>query len=145
MEKREEPVIRFEKNAPTGKKRILIIDDNADVLYLVETILAMYDYEPVTAFSGRQALVILSEIDAPDLILLDMQMEDMSGPEFLQILDEKRPEIVKNVPVVFLTGMDKAPASKAVGFIRKPFDFDKFLAAVHRFIEMGTGRSQYKH
>lgn len=145
MEKYEEPGLQAQKVLPTRKKKILIIDDNADQLHLCKTILSMDDYEVVTALSGRQALALLSEIEAPDLILLDMQMEDMSGPEFLIMLEEKRPETFKIVPVVFLTAMDKVPESKAVGFIRKPYDFDKFLSAVHRFIEIGTGRSQYKH
>ena len=89
--------------------------------------------------------MILTEVDSPDLILLDMRMEDMSGPEFLLELEEKHPEIFENVPIVFLTGVDKVPISKAVGFIRKPMDLDKFLEAVHGFIEMGIGRPRLVH
>ena len=55
-------------------------------------------------------------------------------------LEEKRPEIIENVPVVFVTGMDKVPASKAVGFIKKPFNNDKFLEAIQGFIERGICR-----
>ena len=70
-----------------------------------------------------------------------MQMQDMTGTEFLIRLEEMRPEILKEVPVVFLTGMDEIPKSKAVGFIRKPVDMDEFLKAVHSFIEMGKSRA----
>ena len=69
-----------------------------------------------------------------------MTMPDMSGPEFLLLLEEKLPEILKNVPVVFFTAMDKVPLSKATGFIRKPFVFDNFLEAVAGFIENGIDR-----
>jgi FixJ family two-component response regulator len=51
------------------------------------------------------------------------------------LLEKERPEIIENVPVVFVTGMGEVPESKAVGFIRKPTDMDKFLKAVHSFIK----------
>ena len=140
MEKTEQHITGTLESAPTRRKRILVIDDSADLLSLSKTVLEIDDYEVFTAPSGKDALVVLSKIAQPDLILLDMRMEDMSGPEFLLVLEEKRPEIFENVPVVFLTAMDKVPASKAVGFIKKPFDMDDFLVAVHRFIEIGPNR-----
>ena len=141
MEKSEQQQITGTLGSvPTGKKRILVVDDSADLLSLSRTVLETEDYEVFTAPSGKDALVILSKIARPDLILLDMRMEDMSGPEFLLVLEETRPEIFENVPVVFITGMDKIPATKATGFIKKPFDVDTFLAAVHRFIETDPNR-----
>ncbi len=133
-----------DSNSPR-KKIVLVIDDSADFLSLNRSVLETEDYEVFTALGGDEAFVALEEIAQPDLILLDMRMEDMSGPEFLLALERKRPEIFENVPVVFLTALDKVPASKAVGFIRKPFDIDQFLVAVQGFIERGTGRSQHKH
>jgi FixJ family two-component response regulator len=66
----------------------------------------------------------------------------MSGPDFLLTLDEKRPDVVQMVPIVFLTGVEKVPKSKAVGFISKPIDsINLFLKDIHHFIEMGTGQS----
>ena len=145
MEKPEQQITPNQEDRLTGKKRILVVDDNADLLSLNRTVLEMDDYEVFTAQSGCEALALLAEIAQPDLILLDMRMEDMLGPQFLLEFEEKRPEIFENVPVVFLSAMEKAPESKAVGFIRKPIDIDKFLAAVHRFIEMGTCRPVFKH
>ncbi len=84
------------------------------------------------------ALSLLEKIALPDLILLDMRMEDMSGPEFLLDLEEKRPDIIESVQVVFVTGLEEVPASRAIGFLRKPYDIDTLLEAVHRFIEMGA-------
>ena len=130
---------------PARKKRILVVDDSADLLSLSKAVLELDDYEVFTALSGKDALVVLAEIAQPDLILLDMRMEDMSGPEFLLALEEKRPEIIENVPVVFVTGLDKVPASKAVGFIKKVCDIDKFLEAIHGFIEKGICRPVIKH
>ena len=68
-----------------------------------------------------------------------MQMDEMSGPEFLLMLEEKLPALVRSVPVVFLTGMDMTPTSKAAGFIRKPIqDIPQFLKTTQRFIESGV-------
>jgi FixJ family two-component response regulator len=72
-------------------------------------------------------------------------MEDMNGPEFLKILEAKRPDLINEIPIVFLTGMDKIPDSRTVGFIRKPFDIDEYLDSVHRFIAMGTGHLRNDH
>lgn len=140
MEKTEQHITGILESAPTRRKRILVVDDNANLLGLSKTVLEIDDYEVFTAPSGKDALVVLAKIGQPDLILLDMRMKDMSGPDFLLVLEEKRAEIFENVPVVSLTAMDKVPASKAVGFIKKPFDMDDFLVAVHRFIEIGANR-----
>lgn len=140
MENHVDPLVQLQGHIPTSKKKILIIDDNAEQLFLVEAVLALADYQTVTALSGKEALHLLAEFDELNLILLDMTMPDMSGPEFLLLLEEKLPEILKNVPVVFFTAMDKVPLSKATGFIRKPFVFDNFLETVARFIEKGIDR-----
>jgi CheY-like chemotaxis protein len=130
------PNIQKQLSTLIKKKSILIIDDTADLLDVQKTILEMDNFEVFTAQSGTEAFKVLAQIDQPDLILLDVQMEDMSGPEFLDLLEKKMPEIMKAVPVVFLTGMDNVPKEKVVGFIRKPFDIEMFLEEVHRFIDM---------
>jgi len=105
----------------------------------------MEGFEVFTATNGADAFLALSNFGQPDLILLDMQMSDMSGPEFLLELENVRPDIFNDVPVVFLSAMDRAPESKAAGFIRKPYEIPKFSEAVHRFIEKGTGRIRFAH
>lgn len=126
------------------KQSIVVIDDCSDTLTLQRFLLELEGYEVFTAESGMEALKVLSEINEPNLILLDMQMADMSGTEFLTMLEETKPEIINDVPVVFLTGMDVVPKSKAIGYIRKPADRDKFLKAIRSFIEMGY-HPPYKH
>ena len=64
----------------------------------------MHDFEVFTAASGSQALSVLSEIAPLDLILLDMRMEDMSGPEFLVRLEQTRSDIIESVPVTMPDG-----------------------------------------
>ncbi len=140
MEKPQEHTGRSFENHSPKEKIVLVIDDNDDHLGLSKTILELDDYHVYTAQSANAALSILAKIDRPDLILLDMQMADISGPEFLLMLEKRQPQIVENVPIVFLTAMDKVPLSRAMGFIKKPIDIDSFLASVHRFIEIGADR-----
>ena len=124
------------------KKKVLIIDNEAIILLMFQILLEKNNYEVFTVLSGEAAFSTLSKIDLPDLILLDFRLDDMSGPEFLLQLEEKRPDIIQTVPVVFVTGMDEVPESKAVGLIRKPIDNDKFIESVRRYIEVGTGQLQ---
>ena len=145
MQSLEESNFKTQEIIQPRKKRVLVVDDTAEILEPTIAILEMADYETFAALSGREALAILSEIDPPDLILLDMRMEDMSGPDFLAVLEEKKPEIIKNVPIIFLTAMDKVPLTKVAGFIRKPFNVDEFLKNVHHFIEIGTDPPSFKH
>ncbi len=146
MKTREEPHFLKQKNMTTTTKAVLVVDDSADMIFLLKTVLEIGDYEVFTAQSGKEALKILSEINSTDLILLDMQMDEMSGTDFLVILNEKMPDLLKAVPVVFLTGMDKVPKSDAVVFIRKPIgDINEFLKDIQSFIEAGTGHTRYEH
>lgn len=145
LETNHEPHKHGNTETPQQRKAILVIDDNSDALSLNRTILEMEGYEVFTAESGKEGLTLLCNIPQPDLVLLDMRMEDMSGPEFLIVLEETHPEILENVPVVFLSAMETSQESRASGFIRKPIDVDKFLEAVHFFIEKGAGHCSNRH
>lgn len=126
-----------------SKKSILVIDDCQDFLDLYKAILESEGYEVLTASSGKGGLNLLTKIANPSLILLDVRMGDMSGPEFLEVLEKQRPEVIETVPVVFLTAMDKVPKSKAIGFIQKPIDLEKLLATIKHYIELEVGHTQH--
>jgi adenylate cyclase len=131
--------MEFYKNrkTPEEKQSILVIDDCLDMLSIGRSVLEMDGFKVFTAQSGAAAIQTLSEIKTPDLILLDMQMDDMSGSDFLKILETKNPDIINDVPIVFYTGEEQVPQSKAVGFIRKTGDINKLLQSIHHFIEVG--------
>ena len=88
---------------------------------------------------------MLARIRNPDLIFLDVQMNGMSGPEFLLALDERWPDLIKTVPVVFLTAGDEVRNSKAVGHIHKPIDLLPFLSTTRKYIAMGGGTLALNH
>ena len=121
----------------TSKDSILVIDDSPEMLIVDRIVLESEGYRVFTSTSGNEALEVLAQIDSPALILLDYQMTDMNGDDFLLQLEKNQPEIVKKVPVVFHTGMDRLPKSKAAGCIPKVSDITVFLQEVQRYIQMG--------
>jgi CheY-like chemotaxis protein len=139
-----DPNISQDKGTVSSDQSVLVIDDNADILFLQKTLLQSAGYQVFAAESGTKALKVISEVEELNLILLDMRLGDMNGIEFLEILEEERPEVLEHVPVVFMTAMSEVPKSKAIGFIRKPTDIDIFLKAVSDFVEMGR-RAPYRH
>ncbi|CUA81890.1 Response regulator receiver domain [Gulbenkiania indica] len=112
---------------------ILVVDDDLDILELHKSVLEMEGYAVHTAASGSRALQVLDDIETPDLILLDFRMYDMTGVDFLARLEAEHPQLLDQTPVVFLTGMDSVPPSRAAGFIRKLTDLDRFIELVHEY------------
>ena len=106
---------------------ILIIDDDAHISALLEEALTGAGYTVCKAFSGTEALFVLSR-KKPDLILLDLMLPGFSGEELL-------PRI-KDIPVIVISA--KAEIADKVGlllggaadYITKPFDMDELLARI---------------
>ncbi len=84
-----------------NKKKILIIEDDPQVLRLCDHILAQEGFEIVKASSGAEALKKIQE-DRPDLLIVDLMLPDMNGAEIIQ---EAKAKYACQAPVIFLTGM----------------------------------------
>ena len=112
---------------------ILLVDDDADMLELFRTVLESHGYNAIRAETGREALLILDQISAPDLILLDFNLSDMKGPKFVKILGERNPTLFKRVPIVYLSSESKIRPTKDIGFIQKSSDMDLFLRSVDQY------------
>jgi CheY-like chemotaxis protein len=110
-------------------QRIVVVDDELDILYAVRGILEDEGYEVVACGSGRDALAAISAAP-PSLILLDVMMPYMSGYEVLDTLKEMPG--MDGVPVVMMSAVEpkdkEGPKWKA--FLRKPFNLDKLLSTV---------------
>lgn len=102
-----------------GRKRVLVVDDDAISLAIVEAMLDE-EYEVIVAKSGLQALGYLQGSRIPDIILLDMLMPGTSGMEVLKTL--KSTEGLRQIPVIFLTSMDDVDF-KLEGFTNGADDF----------------------
>ncbi|MGH9363788.1 MAG: EAL domain-containing protein [Thermoanaerobaculia bacterium] len=119
-------------------EKVLIVDDDEDILLIVHTILASAGYSPVTGRNGREAVEMAVEMK-PDLILLDVMMPELSGWEVCTTL-KNMPE-TRHVPIAmltvkseirdFITGMQVG----ADDYITKPFTRRKLLATVRRLLD----------
>lgn len=123
-------------NRPGRRKHILVVDDNPMMLKLLKE--HLHDqYDVATAASGRVALKFL-EKKATDLILLDYEMPDESGPAVLEKL--RASDMTKNIPVIFLTGVTDAKKIKEAlslspqNYLLKPVDRDKLLDTITKTI-----------
>jgi DNA-binding response OmpR family regulator len=120
------------------QRSILIVEDREPLLSAVREILEMEGYTVLVALDGTQALQVMEEV-RPDLIVADILMPRMDGYAFYEAT-RARPEWA-SVPFIFLTAKaEKEDAAKAKelgvdGYIVKPFDPQKLLAAVRAQLE----------
>jgi len=110
-------------------RKILIIDDEFPVGYLIKINLEAEGYEAILALSGEEALE-KAKSSAPDLITLDVLMPEMDGFEVLEAL--KRDEALNSIPVMMISvinGIRKKRGIQmgAVDYLFKPIDFDNLL------------------
>jgi putative two-component system response regulator len=98
---------------------ILVVDDTPSNISVLTEILRG-DYRVLAAINGEQALKIARGDPAPDLILLDVMMPEMSGHEVCQRL--KAESSTRKIPVIFVTAMDQ-PADEAKGFALGAVDY----------------------
>jgi PleD family two-component response regulator len=114
-------------------ERILVVDDDADIVRFVRMGLVREGYEVISATSARSGLES-AIASPPDLVLLDVGMPEMDGLEVLSRL--KVNPVTANVSVVLLTGRTDAQdrikglESGADDYITKPFDVDELVARV---------------
>lgn len=115
------------------KARILIVDDDPNVLSVLDETMNQYGCDAVKAFTGGEALA-LAEIAPPDLILLDIGMPEMDGYQVCKRL--KINSRLKDIPVIFMSGLDstevkvRAFQAGGVDYVTKPFQFSELQARV---------------
>ena len=113
--------------------KVLIVDDSPDTIVIAEARLRKDGLEVVSAPDGGTAL-LLAGTEKPDLILLDVDMPDMTGFEVCRFL--KADPKLSHIPVIFLTAMDDVEQKVhgldlgAVDYVTKPFDSFELRARV---------------
>ena len=136
------------------RARILIVDDDPDIVLALENRITWMGHEPVTAADGKEALRIIQN-EQPDVILLDIQLPIYSGIDILQQLHDaigKQPPSTDGVPalpsVIMLTAFGtielavKAMQLGAVDFITKPFTGDHITVVINKALETIALRRQ---
>ena len=110
-------------------KKILIIDDDPNVVTYLQDFFIDNGYETCSASDGPEALEVVKK-EMPDLITLDLEMPEEWGPRFYRKLNQE--EDCKNIPVIVISGLtgSKYAIQKAVASLKKPFDRDELLKIV---------------
>ena len=113
-------------------KKVLIVDDDSDILDVIRIILEDEGYEVSTLDNGREVLDEVTN-NMPDLILLDVMLCGMDGRDICKNL--KTHALYKLIPIIMISASHNMQGflneeGTAEGFISKPFDIDNLIAVV---------------
>jgi CheY-like chemotaxis protein len=119
-------------------KKILVIEDNPDILENTTEILELANYSVSNARNGKEGIAVAVE-KRPHVILCDIMMPEVNGYEVLQEL-RKNP-ITKDIPFIFVTAtVEKKDVLAAMGmgadgYLGKPFESEELLNLVASFVK----------
>ena len=119
-------------------KKILIVDDEQDIVESLKFVLENCDYTCYCAYNGEDGLKLAREI-VPDLMILDVMMPRINGYKISRLL--KFDQKYKSIPILMVTARSREE-DKLIGeetgadeYITKPFDLDEVVATVQKYIE----------
>ncbi len=124
--------------AASGAKRILLVDDDAEIIESLRLALEAQDYEVLVARDGNQGLALI-EREQPDLVILDMMMPKRSGFLVLERL-KRMAEGDRRQRVIMITANEGArhkAYAEMLGvddYVRKPFPMDRLIQSVNRLL-----------
>ena len=121
-------------------KKILVVDDEPDVVTYLATVLRDHGYETLEASNGEEALQVVLR-DKPDLVTLDITMPEMSGVRAYRVMKED--PALKRIPVIIVTGIShdfkqfistRPQVPPPEGYLEKPVKPEDLLAEVKRLL-----------
>ncbi len=118
-------------------KTILIVEDNELNMKLFNDLLQAHGYDTVQTMDGRDAIKLARE-HKPDLVLMDIQLPEISGLEVTKMM--KADDELKSIPVIAVTAFamkgdeEKIREGGCEGYIAKPISVPTFLATVAQFL-----------
>lgn len=126
------------------QKKILLADDDPDVVEVISMLLEDEGYEIVTAKDGAEALEKI-KLENPDLIILDLLMPHVDGFAVFNMLRDPRYERWSKIPVVILTSVREEVSNRRyeletgqkmdyAAYLEKPADPDELLATISRLL-----------
>lgn len=123
--------------------KILVVEDDPDVMAFIRTGLAFKEYETIETASGKEALN-LAKTKSPDLVLLDLMLPDLDGMEVCKQL--RADEATKGLPVIIITARNdvadivRGLETGANDYVTKPFDVMELIARVRTQIRLADER-----
>jgi DNA-binding response OmpR family regulator len=130
-------------NAPRrAKRRVLVVDDEKDLVDLISYNLARGGYEVLAAYDGKEALEI-AQREVPDLVVLDLMLPGLDGTEVARRL--KADSRTAGIPIVMLTAKGEETdvvVGLTIGaddYVTKPFSMKILLARINTVLRRGEG------
>lgn len=122
-----------------NKRKVLIVDDEKDALFVLEKELAARGYSVITTDNGDDALV-LARSQMPDLIILDVMMPGMDGTEVDAQLHEDA--LTRDIPVIFLTCLFQNTQGREQGhvvddgkvLVGRPYSKEALLSQIEKLV-----------
>jgi CheY-like chemotaxis protein len=117
-------------------KKVWIVDDDEEMIHAVQLMLKLLDCETRYFFSPRPAAEALLAHECPDLLVLDINMGEVSGIDFLEFI--RRRAVWKDLPVIMLSTeasdilVDRALALGADAYVTKPVALDELEEAMNK-------------
>lgn len=116
--------------------RVLVVDDDQAIRQVLHEIVTVYGYDCETAQSAKEAISLLTQ-KRIDLVMLDLQMPDITGDQFLDFIRKKG---IRTPVVVVSAHVDQDMArqlgqSGISGIITKPFEVDRVIDVMDRALE----------
>lgn len=119
----------------SGRKKLLVVDDEPDILEFLQVILEDEGYAVITSDKGEY-LEQLHNGGLPDLILVDVLLSGKDGREIVKYL--KSQEETKHIPIIMFSAHPSAEKTAreagAEDFVAKPFEIDELLAKVAKYL-----------
>ncbi|MEE8451096.1 MAG: response regulator [Thermoguttaceae bacterium] len=126
-----------EEQVGDKKKRILLVDDDREIVESMRVVLESKGYEIIIARNGNQGLA-MAERENPDLVILDMMMPKRSGFLVLEKLRRTRSVPMRIIMVTANEGSRHKAYAEMLGvddYIRKPFAMDRLIDSVSRLLD----------
>lgn len=125
------------------KKKILIIEDDAEMIDLIKLILENEGYDAIGVMGGKQGLERMYK-ENPDLVLLDIMMPEIDGWEVFHKM--KSDEKLKSIPVIIVTARSEniekiigLHVAKVDDYITKPFGIKDITSSIKRVLSLRQG------
>jgi DNA-binding response OmpR family regulator len=128
-----------EETSEPKKQRVLLVDDDHEIVESVRYALEAGGYEVLVARDGNQGLA-MAEREDPDLVVLDMMMPKRSGFLVLEKLRRTRPVPLRVIMITANEGSRHKAYAEMLGvddYIRKPFAMDRLMESVNRLLGKG--------
>lgn len=116
--------------------KILIVEDNEDNIFLFQTLFSLRNYELIVARTGREGIE-QATLCNPDLILMDIQLPDISGCDAARVIREALGDTVDIIAVTsyaMVGDREKYLSGCCNGYIEKPIEPEAFLLEIDKYL-----------